>query len=47
VETAEQFARLRNLGCELAQGTYFSNPLPADVATPLLDADLGKPDATK
>ena len=42
VETAEQFARLRTLGCDLAQGTYFSKPLPADVATPLLDAELGK-----
>lgn len=27
METAEQFVRLRNLGCDLAQGTYFSKPL--------------------
>ena len=44
VETAEQFAHLKRLGCDLAQGTYFSKPLPADVATPLLDAELGRPD---
>ena len=43
VETAEQFTHLKRLGCDLAQGTYFSKPLPASVATPLLDAELGKP----
>ena len=42
VETAEQFSRLRSLGCNLAQGTYFSKPLPADVATTLLDVEIGK-----
>ena len=47
VETAEQFAHLKKLGCGLAQGTYFSKPLPADVATPLLDTELGKPDTTE
>ncbi|WP_166398204.1 putative bifunctional diguanylate cyclase/phosphodiesterase [Rubrobacter marinus] len=47
VETAEQFAHLKNLGCDLAQGTYFSKPLPADVATTLLDVELGKSDAVR
>jgi EAL domain-containing protein (putative c-di-GMP-specific phosphodiesterase class I) len=36
VETAEQFARLRDLGCEMAQGTFFSEPLLDDEATELL-----------
>jgi EAL domain-containing protein (putative c-di-GMP-specific phosphodiesterase class I) len=40
VETAEQFARLRNLGCEIAQGNYFSEPLPAERATQLLVPSL-------
>ena len=36
VETAEQLTRLRELGCEVAQGYYFSEPLPAEDATQLL-----------
>jgi diguanylate cyclase (GGDEF)-like protein/PAS domain S-box-containing protein len=32
VETAEQADRLRDLWCEYAQGYYFGEPLPADVA---------------
>ena len=43
METAEQSVHLKRLGCDLAQGTYLSKPLPAGVATPLLDAELGKP----
>jgi EAL domain-containing protein (putative c-di-GMP-specific phosphodiesterase class I) len=29
VETAEQVATLRALGCDVVQGYYFSRPLPA------------------
>ena len=36
VETAEQLARLREMGCEMAQGNYFSEPLPGEEASTLL-----------
>ena len=36
VETAEQAARLRELGCDLAQGNHFSRPLPGDEASRFL-----------
>lgn len=39
VETAAQAARLRELGCDLAQGYYFGRPLSAEQA----DAWLGDP----
>jgi diguanylate cyclase (GGDEF)-like protein/PAS domain S-box-containing protein len=38
VETIEQIAKLRELGCELAQGYYFSVPVDAHEATDLLAA---------
>ena len=30
IETAEQCAQLRDLGCDIGQGYYFSPPLPVD-----------------
>ncbi|MDP9479163.1 MAG: EAL domain-containing protein [Actinomycetota bacterium] len=36
VETAGQEARLRELGCDLAQGNHFSRPLPGEEASRLL-----------
>lgn len=39
VETTEQFIELRELGCELAQGFWFSEAVPADRASKLLGAD--------
>ena len=41
VETPEQLARVKALGCHLAQGFYFSKPLPAEEAEKLLAATLG------
>jgi len=41
VETAEQTAILRDMGCEQAQGFYFLQPTPADDATRFLDSDRG------
>jgi diguanylate cyclase (GGDEF)-like protein/PAS domain S-box-containing protein len=39
VESAEQLAQLRGLGCDLAQGNYFSEPLVAEAASALLAAN--------
>ena len=36
VETAEQLAFLKSLGCDAAQGYYFSKPLPGEEFTQLL-----------
>ena len=36
VETPEQLAWLKSLGCNLAQGNYFSKPLPSEAAGELL-----------
>jgi diguanylate cyclase (GGDEF)-like protein/PAS domain S-box-containing protein len=40
VETSEQLARLRNMKCDLAQGNYFSEPLPSEALTIILAEDL-------
>jgi len=36
VETADQLSRLKELGCDLAQGYYLAQPLPSDAAERLL-----------
>lgn len=36
VETPEQLARVKSLGCELGQGNYFSEPLSSEAAEELL-----------
>jgi EAL domain-containing protein (putative c-di-GMP-specific phosphodiesterase class I) len=36
VETAEQLRRLREMGCDLAQGFYFAEPLPGEAAERML-----------
>ncbi len=46
VETAEQAARLRELGCEYAQGFYFSVPVNAQEATDLLAEELHRADSS-
>jgi diguanylate cyclase (GGDEF)-like protein/PAS domain S-box-containing protein len=40
VETAEQLAQLRNMECDLAQGNYFSEPLPSEALSVFIGADL-------
>ncbi|AFY81958.1 EAL domain-containing protein [Oscillatoria acuminata] len=39
VETAEQLAQLRSLGCECGQGYFFAKPLPAEQIEALLKSD--------
>src|SRR5215211_6456722 len=39
VENAEQLTRLRNMKCDLAQGNYFSEPLPSEELTVVLAED--------
>lgn len=41
METAEQLARLRAIGCDLAQGYLFSRPVPAEQIFALLDNRFG------
>ena len=46
VETAEQLALLRDLGCQFGQGYFFSRPVPAGefvAAAQRIDAALGSP----
>jgi len=42
VETAEQLARLREMGCDLVQGNYLAEPLPGADAKRFLLADLSQ-----
>ncbi|HEY0781909.1 MAG TPA: EAL domain-containing protein, partial [Thermoanaerobaculia bacterium] len=41
VETAEQVAELRSLGCEYGQGRFFSLALPSPVVEPLVKTTAG------
>jgi diguanylate cyclase (GGDEF)-like protein/PAS domain S-box-containing protein len=43
VETAEQLVQLRQLGCEYAQGYYFSRPCDADIASLLIATQPWRP----
>jgi diguanylate cyclase (GGDEF)-like protein/PAS domain S-box-containing protein len=40
VENAEQLTRLRQMKCDLAQGNYFSEPLPSEALADILAEDL-------
>jgi diguanylate cyclase (GGDEF)-like protein/PAS domain S-box-containing protein len=40
VETCEQLTRLRQMKCDLAQGNYFSEPLPSEELAVILAEDL-------
>ena len=40
VETAEQLAWLRDMGSDFAQGNYFSEPLPSEALSDILEEDL-------
>ena len=42
-ETPEQVAQVRNLGCEMAQGFYYSRPVDAEHAFDLLCRDYAAP----
>jgi len=43
IETEEQLTKLRDLGCELGQGYWFSRPLPADEAAQAIGCCLPHP----
>jgi len=38
VESAEQLAILRKLGCDLVQGYHFSHPLPLEAANAFIES---------
>jgi diguanylate cyclase (GGDEF)-like protein/PAS domain S-box-containing protein len=40
VETSEQLAQLRDIGCDFGQGNYFSEPLPSEALAGILEANL-------
>jgi EAL domain-containing protein (putative c-di-GMP-specific phosphodiesterase class I) len=42
VETEEQYLALREMGCDLVQGYYFSKPVPAEVFEKLLMEHCGQ-----
>ena len=40
VETEDQLAELKELGCEMVQGRYFAEPLPSEAVETLLREGL-------
>jgi EAL domain-containing protein (putative c-di-GMP-specific phosphodiesterase class I) len=46
IETPRQVERLRELGCELGQGYYFSQPLDAKAAQQFLRQQVAPPSAS-
>jgi EAL domain-containing protein (putative c-di-GMP-specific phosphodiesterase class I) len=40
VENFEQLNRLRQMNCDLAQGNYFSEPLPSEALAVVLEQNL-------
>jgi diguanylate cyclase len=42
VEDEEQLAMLRNMGCDIVQGYYFTRPVTSEEATALLEADFAR-----
>jgi EAL domain-containing protein (putative c-di-GMP-specific phosphodiesterase class I) len=40
IETAEQLAQVRALGCDLGQGYYFARPLPGEALVRLLEVGV-------
>jgi diguanylate cyclase len=47
VESADQRAQLQLIGCELAQGFYWSGPVPADDLGSWLELDVPGPDVAR
>ena len=41
VETEEEYKMLKDAGCDIIQGYYFSKPLPAEEFAALLKKELG------
>ena len=41
VETKEQAELLESVGCDIAQGYYYSKPVPVEVFEKLLEKDYG------
>ena len=39
IETAEQLAQIRALGCDYGQGYFFSKPLDAEAATAIVTSE--------
>jgi EAL domain-containing protein (putative c-di-GMP-specific phosphodiesterase class I) len=42
VETFAQLETLRSMGCDAAQGYFFSKPVPSDAAKTLIDLNQGQ-----